>query len=90
MQRPRDKLLRTVQSGCEFPEHLPLTLVPQLDWSTLALAETSFVDEALRDSESNFLYTVQKHTHEQPLHLYLLFEHQVDAVLLMTNTTPDR
>ena len=81
VQRPHDKLFRTVFSDIGEAEsflraHLPPALVEQLDWSTLALSETSFVDDALRESESDLLYTVQMRTTGEPVYLYLLFEHQ--------------
>ncbi|MBX2999876.1 MAG: Rpn family recombination-promoting nuclease/putative transposase [Caldilineaceae bacterium] len=64
MQQPHDKLFRAVFSDTREAEsflraHLPAPLVQRLDWSTLELVETSFVDEALRESESDLLYTIQ-------------------------------
>ncbi len=62
---PHDKLFRTVLADQEEAEgllraYLPETVSTQLDWSTLTLVETSFVDEALRDSESDVLYKIQR------------------------------
>ena len=64
VQHPHDKLFRTVFADTEeaalfLREHLPAALSERLDWPSLALLETSFVDEALRESESDLLYTVQ-------------------------------
>ena len=78
---PHDKLFRTVLADKEEAEgllraYLPETVSTQLDWSTLTLVETSFVDEALRDSESDVLYAIQQLATGEPLLLYLLFEHQ--------------
>ena len=56
--------------------YLPAALAERLDWSTLKLAETSFVDEALQESESDLLYTIQVAETAEPAYLYLLFEHQ--------------
>ena len=86
VKRPHDKLFRTVFADPEESEsilriHLPPGLVSRLDWSSLALVETSFVDEALSESESDLLYTVQMRESGQPVYLYLLFEHQ---------STPDK
>lgn len=80
-QQPHDKLFRSVFSDTDEAErflrvHLPPGLVVRLDWSTLALVETSFVDDALRKSESDLLYTVQMSGAGTLVHLYLLFEHQ--------------
>lgn len=81
VQRPHDRLFRGVFSDPEEAEsflraHLPPALVERLDWSTLALTETSFVDDVLAESESDLLYTVQMRATGEPLYLYLLFEHQ--------------
>ena len=81
VQHPHDKLFRTVFADTEeaalfLREHLPAALSERLDWPSLALLETSFVDEALRESESDLLYTVQMKESEVRAFLYLLFEHQ--------------
>jgi predicted transposase/invertase (TIGR01784 family) len=81
VQHPHDKLFRTVFADTEeaalfLRAHLPAALTDQIDWSTLALEETSFVDEALRESESDLLYTVQMKERAARVFLYLLFEHQ--------------
>jgi len=52
-----------------------------LRWSTLTLLESSFVDEDLRASEADFLYEVERVSHEDSIWLYVLLEHQ---------STPDR
>ncbi|GIV68391.1 Rpn family recombination-promoting nuclease/putative transposase [Caldilinea sp.] len=81
VQQPHDKLFRTVFSDVEeaalfLREHLPPSLASRVEWSSLRLVETSFVDEALRDSESDLLYAAQMKEGDAPLFLYLLFEHQ--------------
>ena len=81
VQRPHDKLFRTVFSDPIEAEsflraYLPPTETERLAWDTLTLVETSFVDEAMVESESDLLYTVQVRETEQPVHLYILFEHQ--------------
>ncbi|PDW00357.1 Rpn family recombination-promoting nuclease/putative transposase [Candidatus Chloroploca asiatica] len=86
IQHPHDTLFRTVfrdlgEAQRLLEAHLPPTLAQALDWATLRLEETSFVDPALQESESDLLYTVQVQATAEPLHLYLLFEHQ---------STPDR
>ena len=80
-QHPHDRLFRTVfsdptEAATFLQAHLPATLVNRLEWSNLALVETSFVDEALRESESDLLYTAPMKGSEQGAYLYLLFEHQ--------------
>ena len=81
MHHPHDKLVRTVLSDKEEAEgflraHLPETISSQLDWQSLTLVETSFVDEALKDSESDLLYRIVYRATGAPVLLYLLFEHQ--------------
>ena len=81
VQHPHDKLFRTVFADTEeaagfLRVHLPASLAERVAWSTLALVETSFVDEALRESESDLLYTVQMKESGENAFLYLLFEHQ--------------
>ena len=80
-RRPHDKLFRNIfadphEAASFLRVHLPSALVERLDWSSLTLEETSFVDEALEESESDLLYTVQVQETAQAAHLYLLFEHQ--------------
>ncbi len=81
VRRPHDKLFRTVFSDPDEAEsflraYLPPTETERLAWETLTLVETSFVDETMAESESDLLYTVQVRETEQPVHLYILFEHQ--------------
>jgi len=81
MQRPHDKLFRSVfadphEAASFLRLHLPPALAERLDWASLTLEETSFVDEALQESESDLLYTVRAQETEQVSHLYVLFEHQ--------------
>ncbi len=81
IQHPHDKLFRTVFSDTEeaalfLREQLPADIANRVEWSTLTLVETSFVDESMRDSESDLLYTVQMKGSGVLVFLYLLFEHQ--------------
>jgi predicted transposase/invertase (TIGR01784 family) len=81
VQHPHDKLFRTVFADTEeaasfLRQHLPADLAERVAWPTLTLVETSFVDEALRESESDLLYTVQMKESGEKAFLYLLFEHQ--------------
>ncbi len=81
VQRPHDKLFRTVFSDPNEAEsflraYLPQTVTGRLAWETLTPLETSFVDEAMTESESDLLFTVQVKESGQPVQLYILFEHQ--------------
>lgn len=78
---PHDKLFRTIFADKQEAEsflraYLPEAISNQLDWQTLTLVETSFVDEALKESESDLLYRIHHQSTETPVVLYLLFEHQ--------------
>ena len=79
--KPHDKLFRAVFGDTREAEsflcaYLPVALAERLEWPTLSLVETSFVDEALRESESDLLYSIQVAESAHPALLYLLFEHQ--------------
>ena len=80
-QRPHDKLFRTVftdptEAAALLRAHLPESLAGDLVWSSLALQDASFVDEQMRDSESDLLYAIERTAGEPPAWLYLLLEHQ--------------
>src|SRR5215831_12668492 len=86
LHHPHDMMVRAVLSDLVearsfLQTHLPQEVSQTLRWSTLTLLESSFVDEALRASEADFLYEVERVSHEGSLWLYVLLEHQ---------STPDR
>ena len=56
--------------------HLPLASSGQLRWSTLAVQPVGFVDQRLRDSESDLLYLIRRKANAAPVWLYVLLEHQ--------------
>jgi predicted transposase YdaD len=76
VQQPHDKLFRTVFSDVEEAALFLREHLPPLAGQPGGVVETSFVDEALRDSESDLLYAAQMKEGDAPLFLYLLFEHQ--------------
>ena len=55
---------------------LPDTVRDNFDWRTLTLVEGTFIDEDLRESQSDLLYEVQHTGTGQPVSMYMLFEHQ--------------
>jgi len=76
---PHDALFKTIFSQREHAAGelacvLPKALVERLDFSTLTLLPSSFVDEALGDSHADLVYAVRAGEHEVLVHL--LFEHQ--------------
>ena len=81
LYQPHDKLFRAVFSDTAeaaglLQAALPATLRDSLDWPTLTLIEGTFLDEDLRESESDLLYEVEHVGSGEPVALYLLFEHQ--------------
>ncbi len=88
LDHPHDKLARTVlgdlASATSFLQlHLPPSLTESLDWRSLRLDHTSFVDDAMRDREADCLYHIEMLTGTHSVGLYVLIEHQssVDAWL---------
>ncbi len=83
--QPHDHLFRTVFSDPEdatglLQAYLPARVVRSLRWSTLAVQDGRFVDERLRERESDLLFAVERET-GSAMWLYVLLEHQ---------STPDR
>ena len=58
-----------------FARHLPSAVVEQLDLGTLQAAKDSFIDDELRGSYSDLLYTVQRKGGGEAA-IYLLLEHK--------------
>ena len=56
--------------------YLPEPLSRQLNWATLTLLDGTFIDEALRESESDLLFEIEHAGGPEPLLVYILFEHQ--------------
>ena len=86
IHHPHDMMVRAVLSDLAeatsfLQRHLPQEVSQALNWSTLTLLESSFVDEALRASEADFLYEIERILDEESVWLYVLLEHQ---------STPDR
>ena len=79
--QPHDKLFRAVFSDAReaadlLQASLPDTLRNRFDWTTLTLVDGTFLDDDLRESQSDLLYRVEHVETGQPVSLYLLFEHQ--------------
>ena len=86
VNNPHDKLIKIVFSDRNeavefFQKNLPPDLAQQLDWDTLELEGSKYIDEELKDSESDLLYSVYFKDSNDKCFLYLLFEHQ---------STPDK
>ncbi len=81
LYQPHDKLFRAVFSDAPEAASLLQTALPpevrdRLDWTTLTLQDGTFLDEDLRESQSDLLYQVELAETQEPVALYLLFEHQ--------------
>jgi predicted transposase/invertase (TIGR01784 family) len=55
---------------------LPTHVSAKLDLPSLRIVSGSFIDDSLRMSQSDQLYEVDLHDTEQPIAVYLLFEHK--------------
>jgi hypothetical protein len=76
-----DKLVHRVLVNPEsatdlLRRHLPETISQALRWNTLKQLDRSFVDEALRGTEADFLYQVEHASGNDSVWLYVLVEHQ--------------
>ena len=81
LHQPHDRLFRAVfsdagEAASLLRTALPATLGERFEWTTLTLVEGTFVDEELRESQSDLLYRVRHRATGQALSMYLLFEHQ--------------
>ena len=78
---PHNNLFRSVfgdtgEATALLRAHLPRAISRQLRWSTLVLQPVGFIDQRLRDSESDLLYLIRRKANAAPVWLYVLLEHQ--------------
>ncbi len=76
---PHDALFKAAFSQVEHAAEelrcvLPTSLLARMDLASLALAAGSFVDEALRESHTDLLYSLRLDGRDA--RIYILFEHQ--------------
>jgi Uncharacterized conserved protein len=81
VNNPHDKIIKLVFSdrseAVEFFQRIcHQYLVDKIDWDTLELEGSKYVDEELKESESDLLYSVNFKGSSDKCFLYLLFEHQ--------------
>jgi predicted transposase YdaD len=79
--QPHDKLFRTVfsdsaEAASLLQAYLPEAISREFNWATLTLLDGTFVDEGLRESESDLLYEIEHLSSHEPVWVYILFEHQ--------------
>ncbi|ETX05497.1 MAG: hypothetical protein ETSY2_22590 [Candidatus Entotheonella gemina] len=81
IQHPHDKLVRTVlgdpASATSFLQlHLPAPLTQHLNWSTLWLDNTTFIEDEMRDRAADCLYQIEQVSNQETVWIYLYVEHQ--------------
>ena len=81
VHRPHDTLFRTVfgdpaEAAALLRAYLPGPLAAELQWSRLTVQDATFVDDRLRDSESDLLFAIDRAAGDPPAWLYVLLEHQ--------------
>lgn len=81
LHQPHDKLFRavfsdTAEAASLLQAAVPATIRDQLDWPTLTLLTGTFLDDDLRESESDLLYQIEHSGTQERVWLYALFEHQ--------------
>ena len=81
IHQPHDRLFRAVFSDASEAASLLQTALPDtirgsFDWTTFTLVEGTFIDNDLRESQSDLLYQVEHVETGQSVSMYLLFEHQ--------------
>ena len=88
IHQPHDRLFRAVFSDASEAASLLHNVLPHsvrqsLDWTTLTLTAGTFIDEELRQSETDLLYQVEHTGIGQPASVYVLLEHQSSPDPLM-------
>ncbi len=79
IHHPNDKLLKATFSNPDnarafFQNHLPQQISHAVDWNSLRLESSTFVDAQFATSESDLLFSLK--LQQSDAFLYLLFEHQ--------------
>ena len=79
--QPHDRLFRAIfsdagEAASLLQAALPDTIRGSFDWTTLTLVKGTFIDNDLRESQSDLLYQVRHTETGQPVSMYILFEHQ--------------
>ena len=83
VSKPHDHLFRSVfgedkeaEAAGLLQAYLPPAVSRELRWSSLKWQPASFIDDRLRDSESDLLYAIERKVDSAPAWLYVLLEHQ--------------
>ena len=83
VSKPHDHLFRSVfgedkeaEAASLLQAYLPPAVRRELRWSSLKWQSASFIDDRLRDSESDLLYAIRRKADGAAAWLYVLLEHQ--------------
>jgi len=81
VHNPNDKLIKLIMTDRKeaeafFKANLDAALVEQFDWDTLLLEGSLFIDDSLKLSESDILFSICFKDSDVRCYLYILFEHQ--------------
>ena len=83
VSKPHDHLFRSVfgedkeaEAAGLLQAYLPPAVSRELRWSSLQWQPASFIDDRLRDSESDLLYAIRRKADGAAAWLYVLLEHQ--------------
>ena len=85
---PHDALFKTIfgkpeDAAGELQHLLPGRIAARIDWASLAPEPGSYVDEQLATQHSDLLFSARSRTSDEPVLVYLLFEHQSTPEPLM-------
>ena len=88
IHQPHDRLFRAVFSDASEAASLLRNVLPDairssFDWTTLSRQGGTFIDEELRESQTDLLYQVEHVETGQPMSVYVLLEHQSSPDPLM-------
>ena len=88
IHQPHDRLFRAVfsdagEAASLLRNALPDTIRSSFDWTTLSQRDGTFIDEELRESQTDLLYQVEHTETGQPMSVYVLLEHQSSPDPLM-------
>ena len=73
---PCSERKRRLEAASLLQAYLPPAVSGELLWSSLKWQSVSFIDERLRDSESDLLYAIRRKADGAAAWLYVLLEHQ--------------
>ncbi|MGH1340374.1 MAG: Rpn family recombination-promoting nuclease/putative transposase [Nannocystales bacterium] len=81
---PHDALFKTIfgqpeHAAAELQHILPGHIAARIDWSSLTPQPGTYVDEELADQHSDLLFSAATRPSEEPVFVYVLFEHQSTA-----------